>query len=462
MRQGSKIGLAVCQRLVENMGGKIGVARTADNGTRAWISVPLAESELLPGTQATNQNGLKGQSAIVISGNRTLDRIIRRYLEAWGMSCAIAADISSASTLLRKDHERKFSVAIVDTNLIESSGPLITSQIQERVALADLPLVLLRTITEALETDSAPSSDKVRFVTKPLLPREFRNSLLKIIGSESIRTEHKEESGRLRILIAEDNTANGHMLIAMLRSLGCDPDYVENGREALEILAREPYDLVLMDFEMPGLDGDQVTREVRTNRGLYASQPVIIAVTATNSVEHRRRCLDAGMDGFIAKPIRLEKLKQGLLEWPLLAKVDQVSDVDNSGQITAGTDVPEFRLTEQLYRRIGQGSPEIRHNYIDLFLGDSLKRIEDLHLALRSKDTEVLSRQSHALKGACLEIGHLRMSQHCDHLRAASEQGRLDDAAVVVDEIDKEFTQLRNILEAEKMKDNQDTANPAR
>lgn len=454
MRQGSKIGLAVCKRLIEKMGGQIGVVSTDNNVTRAWVSIPLLRSEPQPGTQATEPDVLKGLSAIVVSGNPILDRIICRYLEAWGMFCVVAADILFASTLIRNDHDSKFSVAIIDANLIETNGPLITSQIQETAVLADLPLVMLTTIGEAFKADSISISDNIRFVTKPLLPGAFRYNLLKVIDSATVRMENQRVPEHLRILIAEDNTANSHLLIAMLRSLGCDPDYVEDGRAALEILARNPYDLVLMDFEMPGLDGDQVTEELRTNSELYASQPVVIAVTATNSVEHRRRCLESGMNGFIAKPIRLEELKKGLRQWLRPDNIHQLSNAKDVEQLTAVADEFEFKILEQLYNRIGQGNAEILNDYIDLFLSDSLRRLEDLHVALLAEDTKVLSRQSHALKGACLEIGHLRMSRYCNDLREAGEQGKLDDASLILDILDEEFEKLRTVLEARKVKGN--------
>jgi CheY-like chemotaxis protein len=207
-----------------------------------------------------------------------------------------------------------------------------------------------------------------------------------------------------------------------------------------------------MDCEMPGLCGDEVTRELRTNGELYASQPVIIAVTATNSAEHRRRCLESGMNGFIAKPIRLEELKKGLEQWPLWGGERQITGVDGIGQLTAETGELESSVLEHLYSRIGRDDADKLNTYIDLFLSDSAKRIQDLHEALLADDTRILSRQSHALKGACFEIGHRRMGQYCDDLRAVSEQGKLDDASPIVDVLDEEFGHLRRILEAEKGK----------
>jgi signal transduction histidine kinase/CheY-like chemotaxis protein len=452
MRLGRKLGLATCKKLVEKMGGQIGVASGESGGTRVWVSVPLEKKKPQLDAQVIAQEELQGKSAIVYSGDPRLDRIIRRHLETWGMHSIVAADTSSTLSLLHNGNEGEYDIAIIDANLVGTHSLSIISQTREKPTIADLPLLLLATIGDTLHVNSVSSRDNVRFLTKPVLPGEFRQQLLALVGPEAVGVVSEAVPGHLRILIAEDNMASGHMLITMLRSLGCNPDYVENGHAALEILARKPYDLVLMDCEMPGLCGDEVTTELRTNRDLYASQPVIIAVTATNSAEHRQRCLDSGMNGFIAKPIRLEELKKGLGQWPLYENLKQAPDVDNAGQLTASSEELKSRVLEQLYSRIDRDNTKILNTYIDLFLSDTARRIEDLHGALSVNDSDMLSRQSHALKGACYEIGHLRMGEYCDDLRAASEQGKLDAVPPIVEVLDKEFGHLRRILEAEKGK----------
>jgi CheY-like chemotaxis protein len=241
------------------------------------------------------------------------------------------------------------------------------------------------------------------------------------------------------------------MLLAMLCSLDCYPDIVEDGPAALKALAREAYDLVLMDCQMPGLDGDQVTKELRANPGLYRSQPVIIAVTADNSDRHRQVCLEAGMDGFIAKPIRLEKLASGLEQWPLLLGTRRTADSDEDPAAAApGEDNLQAEVRSQLSDRAGASGVEFMHNYIDLFLTDTVSRLDKMRKALMAKNADELRRESHALKGTCLEFGVVRMGQYCDSLRAASEQGKLEEASRILEMLDNEYARVQPVFEAEK------------
>jgi CheY-like chemotaxis protein len=290
------------------------------------------------------------------------------------------------------------------------------------------------------------------------LPSELRHNLLRATGADAefavdkIVTEGETEivsPHQLRVLVAEDNTVNSRILLVMLRTLGCFPDLVEDGPAALQALAREAYDLVLMDCQMPGLDGDQVTKELRANPDQYRSQPVVVAVTADNSDKHRRRCLASGMDGFIAKPIRLEKLVSGLEQWPLLLGTWRTSNTDEDAA-AAGVEDLRAQLHRQLVDRAGGSGGEFVHDYIDLFLTDTASRLEKMRTALAAKNTDKLSRESHALKGTCLEFGVVRMGQYCDSLRAASSQGKLDEASRILAMLDNEYARVCPVFEAEK------------
>jgi len=298
----------------------------------------------------------------------------------------------------------------------------------------------------------------IRCVNKPVLASELRHNLLRATGvdaefaTDKISTEGETaivSPHQLRVLVAEDNTVNSRILLVMLRTLGCFPDLVEDGPAALQALAREAYDLVLMDCQMPGLDGDQVTKELRANPDRYRSQPVVVAVTADNSDKHRRRCLESGMDGFIAKPIRLEKLVSGLEQWPLLLGTWRASSADED---TAAAGVEDLRaqLHRQLVDRAGASGAEFVHDYIDLFLTDTASRLEKMRKALAAKNTNELSRESHALKGTCLEFGVVRMGQYCDSLRTASSQGKLDEASRILAMLDNEYARVCPVFEAEK------------
>ena len=456
--QGSGLGLTICKRLVENMGGEIGVTSVRGEGTAVWFTVPV-ESVGRPTLEGgPGESVFENERAIVINSNPIVAEIVCRYFQDWGLDCAIAKDAASALSRFDIEDDATFNLAVIDVDLADNDGLFLARQIRARRATTDLPIILLTSIARPLEIGEISTIRNIRCVNKPILPSELRHNLLRLTHTDAefavdtLETDTESEVGQkrqLRVLIAEDNVVNSRMLLAMLCSLDCYPDIVEDGPAALQALAREAYDLVLMDCQMPGLDGDKVTNELRTNPGLYRSQPVVIAVTADNSDKHRRLCLEAGMDGFIAKPIRLEKLSSGLEQWPLLLGTRRTPDADEAAS-NSGEDDLQAQVRSQLSDRAGASGADFVHNYIDLFLTDTVSRLDKMRKALLAKNTGELSRESHALKGTCLEFGVVRMGQYCDGLRAASEQGNLEEASRILEMLDNEYARVQPVFEAEK------------
>ena len=454
--QGSGLALTICMRLVEIMGGEIGISSVSGEGTTVWFSIPAKST-----TGQSRQDGLcsrrlEGQRALVVGSNLLSTPIFCRYLESWGLDCTVANDAASALSRLAVEDHTRFSVAVIDKTLADNDGLLLARQIRAQRATADLPIVLLTSIATPLEVGEISLVRNIRCVNKPVLPSELRHNLLRATGADAefaadkIVTEPETiitAPHQLRVLVAEDNRVNSHILLVMLRTLGCFPDLVEDGHAALKALARGAYDLVLMDCQMPGLDGDRVTKELRANPQLYRSQPVVIAVTADNSDKHRRRCLGSGMDGFIAKPIRLEKLISGLEHWPALLGTRRASDPNGAA---SGVEDLRAQLHRQLVDRAGPGGAAFVHDYIDLFLSDTASRLDNMHTALAEENTEELSREGHALKGTCLEFGVVRMGEYCDSLRAASKQGKLEEASRILAMLDNEYARVCPVFEAEK------------
>jgi hypothetical protein len=400
---------------------------------------------------------MEGERALVVDSNPLTAGILCRYLRSWGLNCAVVSDATAALVQLEAGAGTNYSVVIIDKDLVDNDGLLLARQLRARRATADLPIVLMTSIARPLEVGEISLVGNIRCVNKPVLPSELRHNLLRATGADAefaadkIVTEAETElvsPHQLRVLVAEDNTVNSRILLVMLRTLGCFPDLVEDGPAALQALEREAYDLVLMDCQMPGLDGDQVTKELRANPDRYRSQPVVIAVTADNSDKHRRRCLESGMDGFIAKPIRLEKLVNGLEQWPLLLGTWRASNADEDA--AAGVEDLRAQLHRQLVDRAGASGAEFVRDYIDLFLTDTASRLEKLRKALAAKNTNELSRESHALKGTCLEFGVVRMGQYCDSLRTASSQGKLEEASRILAMLDNEYARVCPVFEAEK------------
>lgn len=453
----SGLGLTICKRLVEHMGGDIGVTTVRGKSTTVWFEVPVESIVRQSRENGSDKSMFEDERALIINSSPVAGGAICRIIQRLGLDCAVVADTTSALSQLDVDGDTNYSVAIIDKDLANDDGLLLARQIRARRATADMPIILLTSIARPLEVGEISRVGNIRCVNKPVLPSELRHNLLRLMradtefAADTITTDTEAvttPNHQLRVLIAEDNMVNSRMLLAMLCSLDCYPDIVEDGPAALSALTQQAYDLVLMDCQMPGLDGEEVTEELRANPGRYRSQPVVIAVTADNSDEHRRRCLEAGMDGFIAKPIRLEKLSSGLEQWPLLLGTRRTGDASEAA--ASEQEDLQAQVHSQLNDRAGGSSSEFVHNYIDLFLTDTASRLGKMRKALLAENTDKLSRECHALKGTCLEFGVVRMGQYCDSLRVASGQGNLEESSRLLIMLDNEYARVSPVFEAEK------------
>ena len=453
-QQGSGLGLSICKQLVEEMGGDISIDSKPGEGTRVRFTVPVERKEPTVDDLAVNMPALRGRRVLAVHNSPIIDQAICGYVMAAGMYCEIAASEEEAIDLLQAASrtDRPFAVAIIDSTMHDNSGLALARRIRTAAGISLTPIVLLAPISKPLRPGKVSSVGRIRCINKPILPSELLQSLQHLIengrpavADEALAGGQTAESTERRILVAEDNPVNRQVLTGMLESLGYAADCVEDGPAALAVLAAETYDIVLMDCQMPGMDGEQVTEKIRGDELNYSPQPVIVAVTADASLEHRSKCLAAGMDDFIGKPIRIGKLKSGLERWKsmLVARED---DADNTGQAPAR----DNELFAQLQQRIGSPDELILSHYIDLFLQDTTMRLQKLAVAMEEQDAATIRRECHSLKGACLEFGMSRMGKYCDDLRNSAKSGSLDDVSELLSLLKREFERVRPVFEAEK------------
>jgi len=444
---GSGLGLVICKRLVDNMGGSIDVRDRDGRGTTVAFSVPVARAM----SHRTGEPAATGapplRQVLVVHANESAASSIRTYLHAWGVGSQLAFGASDALHKMRSAAAKgqPFDAAIVDAAITRPDPLLLARRIRETDETADLALILLTSITEPLEVGEVSQIGRLRCVNKPVLPLELRYNLLRssLAGQEPATADETGEDaaprGALSILVAEDNPVNRSVLISMLHSEGYDADVAEDGQAALRALQANDYDLLLMDCQMPGLDGDEVTRELRANPEKYAQPAVIVAVTADATEQHRAQCLDAGMDDFIPKPVRLDKLRSGLARWEAAARQQRRAG-PVEGEISS--------IRAHLIERTGQVDDTFLSSYIGLFIDDTAERLQSLEAAVSEGDPMRIRREGHALKGACLEFGAERMARYCEDLSAAASSHNLAEASAVAQKLVQEFGRLRPVFES--------------
>lgn len=448
-QEGSGLGLTICKQLADLMGGKIGIETELGAGTQARLSVPVSIIQAADNDATHRTLALRNHRVLVAAKNTVVANVICDYLTSWGMqgeSVSLSGEVSACLATAAVEGAA-FDAAIIDYDLLEADGLSLARDLRARGNY--LPIVLLTSIARPLEVGEIAPLGAVRCVNKPILPSDLRHDLFSVLKVDDRPGKHAagDEQRPLGILIAEDNPLNRTILSRMLESLGHSVDCVTDGSEALSAIQKKSYALIFMDCQMPGLDGDEVTRRIRQLPEQKFRQPIIVAVTADISAELRSKCLQAGMDDFLAKPVRLEELKSSLQRWSALAGADPAG-VDRTAD-PSGVE-PDQKIIAHLRDRAGSDGAAFVSGYVDLFLKDSAMRLQVMAAAAEREDQITLGRECHALKGACLELGAAQMGACCDALRDASKAGDFAEVPAALLRLRDEFEYLKPIFEAGK------------
>lgn len=434
---GTGLGLAICRQLVNVLRGSIGVESEPGKGSVFWFELPLSASHEYSVLSDDERQGDMNMRVLIVDDSEIVRANIACILEKWGADVECAG--TGESALAKLEHaahaDRPFDMALIDELMPGCNGIELMRSISNKPAVSLTRLVLM---TNQAHADSFLDrfTEIDAFVRKPVLQSGLYDCITALTqnssGSLDPLRAAPAEANRLsinaRVLVAEDNSANQQVAIGMLERLGCTVIVADNGLEALSLLERNRFDAVFMDCNMPEMDGYQATQAIRQLEGAAAGLPVI-AMTANARAGDHQKCLQAGMDDYLPKPLKLEKIRAKLLEWlPAMGVSEGAGETLDGAPAVAPASGAPGPIDEERINELRNSVSGAFNKMVIAYIEDLPLHISSLEEAINAKDSEKIRHFAHSIKGSSKNFGATELADIAKEIEDMGRDHRFENA----------------------------------